>query len=123
MPLVYLYSFVFHGNLYRYEYIFYHGVTAPSPPQWAKASSLSRLHDHTQTHHTWQDSSGRVISPTQRPLLANTQHSQQTDIHVSGGIRTHNPNKRASADQQVNYISKLYLEVFVKYQQKKQLFE
>jgi len=22
-------------------------------PQWAKASSLSRIHDHTQTHHTW----------------------------------------------------------------------
>jgi hypothetical protein len=21
-------------------------------PQWASASSLSRLHDHTQTHHT-----------------------------------------------------------------------
>jgi len=21
-------------------------------PQWARASSLSRLHDHTQTHHT-----------------------------------------------------------------------
>ena len=40
--------------------------------------ALSKLHDHTQTHRTRQDSSGRAISPTQRPLPDNTQHSQQT---------------------------------------------
>jgi len=40
----------------------------------AKTSSLSRIHDHTQTHHTRQESSVRVISPTQRPLPDNTQH-------------------------------------------------
>jgi hypothetical protein len=39
-------------------------------PQWARASS------------------GRVISPSQRPLPDNTQHSQQTDIHAPSGIRT-----------------------------------
>jgi hypothetical protein len=55
-------------------------------PKWDKASSLLRIYDHTQTHHTRQDSSGRVISLTQRPLPDNTQHSQQTDIHASGGI-------------------------------------
>ena len=32
------------------------------------------------------DPSGRVISPTQRPLPDNTQHSQQTDIHATGGF-------------------------------------
>jgi hypothetical protein len=44
------------------------------PPPWcnAFASSLSRLHDHTQTHHTQQDSSGRVMSPALRPLTDNT---------------------------------------------------
>jgi len=50
----------------------YHGATAP-PPQWARASSLPRLDDHTQTHYTWQDSSGRVISPSQRPVPDNRQ--------------------------------------------------
>jgi len=45
---------------------------------------------HTTTHHSRQDSSGRVISPSQRPLPDNTQHSQQTDIPTPGGIRTHN---------------------------------
>ena len=51
-------------------------------PQWAKVSSLSRIHDHTQTYHTRYDSSGRMISPTQRPLPDNKQHSQETDIHA-----------------------------------------
>ena len=32
-------------------------------------------------------------------LLEKTQHSQETDIHVHGGIRTRNPSKRAAADQ------------------------
>ena len=33
-----------------------------------------------------------------RPLLVNTQHSQETGFHAPGGIRTHNPRKRADAD-------------------------
>jgi hypothetical protein len=33
-----------------------------------------------------------------RPLPDNTQHSQQTDIHALGGIRAHNPSKRAAVD-------------------------
>jgi hypothetical protein len=72
---------------------------ALQPPQWVMAPSLSRLHDHTQALHTRQDSSGEVISPSQRPLPDNTQHSQQTDIRTPGGIRTHNPSKRAAADR------------------------
>ena len=57
------------------------------------ASSVSRHHDHTQTHHIRQDNSGRVISPPQRPLPEHTQHSQETDVHASGGIRIRNPSK------------------------------
>ena len=60
--------------------------------------SLSMLRHHTQTHHIQFDSSGRGIVPTQRPLPDNTQHSQQTDVHVSGGIRTRNSSTRAAAD-------------------------
>ena len=51
---------------------------------------------HTQ--HTRYDSPRRVISPSQRPLPDNTQHSQQTDIHAPRGIRIQNPNKRAATD-------------------------
>ena len=61
-----------------------------SSPQWAKTSSLSRVHDHTQTPHTRQASPGRGISPMRRPLPDDTEHSQETKIHVPGGIRTHN---------------------------------
>jgi len=39
-----------------------------------------------------------VISPSKRPLPDNTQHSQQTDIHATGGIRTHNPSMRTAID-------------------------
>jgi hypothetical protein len=37
-----------------------------------------------------------VISPTQRPVPDNTQHSQETEIHVPSGIRTRNPSKRTA---------------------------
>jgi hypothetical protein len=53
---------------------------------------------HTTTHHSRYDSSGRVISQSQRPLPDNTQHSQQTDIPAPGGIRAHNLSMRAAAD-------------------------
>ena len=53
---------------------------------------------HTTKHHSRYNSSGRVISPSQRPLPDNTQHSQQTNIHAPGGIRTHNLSRLAAAD-------------------------
>ena len=42
------------------------------------APILDVSRSHTTTNHSWQDSSGRVISSSQRPLPNNTQHSQQT---------------------------------------------
>ena len=59
---------------------------------------LEVTRSHTTTHHSRYDSSGRVISSSQRPLPDNTQHSQQTNIHAPGGIRTHNLSRRAAAD-------------------------
>ena len=53
---------------------------------------------YTTTHHSRYDSSGRVISSWQRPLPDNTQHSQQTNIHAPGGIRTHDPSRRTTSD-------------------------
>jgi len=79
------------------------------PPYWARVFSSSRLHDHTQTHYTRCDSSGRVISPTQRHLPDNTQHLQETDFYVRGGIRTRNPSKRAGADPHLRPRGHWYL--------------
>jgi hypothetical protein len=53
-------------------------------PQWAKFSSWLRLHDHTQTHYTRKDSSGRVIRPRQGHLLDNTQHIRETTMLPAG---------------------------------------
>jgi len=39
---------------------------------------------HQATHHSRYDSSGRVTSPSQKPLHDNTQHSQQTSMHSVG---------------------------------------
>jgi hypothetical protein len=72
--------------------------TMAQQPHWAKALSLSRIHDHTQTHNTRQDSSGRVTSATKRPLPDNTQHSQQTEIHAPSEIWTRNTSKWVAAD-------------------------
>ena len=37
-------------------------------------------------------------SVRRRPLPDNTKHSQQANIHAPGGIRTHNPSRRAAVD-------------------------
>ena len=70
----------------------------PPPPvgQGLPIHEVSRL--HTTTHHSRQDCSGRVISPSQRPTTDNTQHSQQTNIHAPGGIRKHTLSRRAAED-------------------------
>ena len=52
------------------------------------APILDVSRSHTTTHHSRYDSSGRVISSSQRPVPDNTRHSRQTNIHVPGGIRT-----------------------------------
>jgi len=60
----------------------------PRPPHYRKFTITLSF-----TNHSRYDSSGRVISPTQSRLPDNTQHSQETDIHAPGGIRTQNPSK------------------------------
>ena len=75
--------------------LFVRDTTAPSGP----GSPHSRgFWSHTTTHHIRQDSSGRVISWSQRPLPDNVQLSQQTNVHAHGGIRTHDLSWRAATD-------------------------
>jgi len=77
-------------------YYWMYFISCLDSPHWTSDSPLLRLHDHNQTHHAWYDSSGRVISPTQRSLPDNTQHSQDTFIPPCE-IRTRNHRKRAAA--------------------------
>jgi len=48
--------------------------------------------------HTQQDFLGQVIRPMKGPL-PNIQHSQQTDIHANGGIRTSTMSIKTATDQ------------------------
>ena len=90
-------------------------------PKRAVVSSFLRSLDHTSTHHSRYDSSGRVIGPSQRPPLNNTQHSQQTYIHVPRWDRTHILSRRAAADPHLKprghwdrsdvFITKLYKDI------------
>jgi hypothetical protein len=82
------------GQFLRGEIVFGLSLT----PQWATASSFKRFLDHTQRRPTFGRTPGRVISSTLKPLPDSTQHSQQTDIHAPGGIRTHNLGRRTAAD-------------------------
>ena len=69
-------------------------------PQWARDSSLSRLHDHRHTTRSRTPLDERSAR-TQRPLSDNTQHSQEKDIHVPpspGEIRNCDRSNPADAD-------------------------
>ena len=51
---------------------------------WATAFSPSGFHDHTQAHHTRQNSSGRVINPTQRIRTTDNTHNRHTSMTPAG---------------------------------------
>ena len=78
-------------------------LTPPSlwrcSPTWARASLFTKFLDHTQRRTTvGRTPLDECSARRKRPLPDNTQHSQQTDIHATGGIRTHNLSRRAAAD-------------------------
>ena len=52
-----------------------------------------------------------VIGPSLVPLPDKTQHSQQTDIHAAGGIRTRNTSKQAAADPRLRWRGHRVLQV------------
>ena len=103
-------EYVLHSCNYmiKTQLFFVHGATAPSGP----GPAIYRGFTITLTHHTRLDSSGRMIWPTQIPLPDNTQHSQETDIHAPGRVRTRNPGKQAVADPRLRPRLRLLFEKF-----------
>ena len=77
---------------YLAEFLFF--LFVAKPPPWARASSFTMFRDYTQRRTTV----GRTPLDKWSALRDNTQHLQDTDIHASGGIRTHNLSRRAAAD-------------------------
>jgi hypothetical protein len=66
----------------------------PGPPHYRGFEIALR-------HATFGRTSLEVIGPTHRPLPHNPPHSQQTDIHATGRIRTRNLSKCVTADPQL----------------------
>ena len=52
--------------------------------------------------------------PMQRPLPNNTQHCQETDIHILSGTQMHNPSKRVTVTHTIGRTSKVYKHKIVK---------
>jgi hypothetical protein len=74
-----------------YTYDLFHGARAPGGPGSTHYRGFTITLRHTTLGRT---PLGELIRPSQKLLPDNTQHSQETDIHGRGGIRTHNPSKR-----------------------------
>jgi hypothetical protein len=86
-------------NLFRFPIYYFFFAVALRRNAGHGLLILYVYRSHTTTHRSPLVSSGRVISPSQRTLPDNTQHSQHTNIHATpGGIRTHNLSKRVAAD-------------------------
>jgi len=62
------------------------------------ASSFSRFLEHTQRRATLGSTPLDEWSASRRDFYLTTQHSQQTNIHATGGIRTHNLTRQAAGD-------------------------
>ena len=74
------------------------------PLRQQRNSALGRLTVDVSISHTIrhtykrQESSERVISPSQKPLHYNTQQTQETNIRIFSGNRTRDPSTQAAAD-------------------------
>jgi hypothetical protein len=73
-------------------------VLAWQPPEGQGLLIHEVSRSHTTTYHSLYESSGRVISSSQRTLRDNTQHTKQLDTHAPGGIWTQNIIRRAVVD-------------------------
>ena len=69
-------------------YFFFMWLCGPTRTTGSSFFAVPRSHKTKQPSQ--YNSSGRVISSSQRLLPENTEHSQQKNFHVPGGIRAHN---------------------------------
>ena len=67
-------------------------------PQWTRASTFTRFLDHTQRRTTVGRTPLDEWSARRKDLYLTTHNTHFTDIHAPGGIRTHDPSRRAAAD-------------------------
>jgi hypothetical protein len=82
-----------------HTYVFFLVALRPNTANGHIIHKVSR--SHMTTHNSWLDSSERVTSSSQISLTDNTQHSQETDRRVPGGIRNHNLSWRPATNRRL----------------------
>jgi hypothetical protein len=82
-----------------------------SVPPWRNSPKRARAPSSLMflNHQYWHTTVGRTplneVSARRRDLYrTNTQHSQEKNIHASGGNRTRNPSKRSAADPRLRQL-------------------
>ena len=105
------------GRLFIYFFFFF--LLWRCDPMRVMASLFLMFLDHTQQRTTVRRTPlDGVISSSQRHLPDNTQHSQQTNIHAPGAIRTHDLSRRAAADLRLRprgHWDRQYLFIIISY--------
>ena len=76
--------------------LFVFGTTAPTGPGPPHSRGFYITHNDTPQSVGLLWTSDQLVAETS--TWQHTQHSQQTNVHVPGGIRNHNPSRRATAD-------------------------
>ena len=94
LPIIRISLLYIHSALVK----FHAGFWWPFPNE-VRMELLGSGHQKPAWHLTSAECTVEKSWSSQRPLPDNTQHSQQTDISGSGGIRTHNLSKRVAAPQ------------------------
>jgi hypothetical protein len=93
-------------TLYIYIYIYIYIYTVALLPNSRAWPHLIGLRDHIPSEKTHSvESSAWVIRPTQSIVSHNTQHSQETLKHASGGILTRNPSRGVAANRRLRLRS------------------
>jgi hypothetical protein len=82
--------------IYIYIYIHTHSLTSAYLLIVGVSYGYTRL--HSMRHALGRTPLDERWAHRRDLYLYNTQHSKETDVHAAGGIRTHNPIKRAAAD-------------------------
>jgi hypothetical protein len=93
--------------VYIYICIYIYIYAPPHPwrygPTWAMASSFLGFLDHTQRRTADCRNPLDEWSARRKDLYLKTHNTyNRQDIHAAGGIRTHNPSKRATADPHIH---------------------
>jgi hypothetical protein len=91
-------------------YLYLLCLVAQNPLMCPGLPTVETARSHSVRHTT--------LGKSQRLIPDDRQHSQETDIHASGGIRTHNPSKGAAGPycvegdtMRINWI--YYMMVFI----------